>query len=164
MYAVLANSITPVPDFEVATTFEIVFWGISLSLAFALGGLTVYRTLSRGSIRMIEFGLGFGCFVVLWVSMIIATRTVFRAANERSANLKADRELIENSNLGRQLMTEKGIFVCPDEGSMDGWRYWKINESSLETAKTLAKIRVKNRQIQKRIYDQNGTVVWVDAD
>jgi hypothetical protein len=73
--------------------------------------------------------------------------------------------IVQASSLFQSLATaHPGIEVWPDEEYAEGgWEYFWIVSRGKHSVQTLAYIRWKAGQLQKRIYDEGGEELWVDA-
>lgn len=90
-----ANSIiTPIPDWETVTPWELVAWGVCVALAVLLGGLFFNLLLRpRGSRRpWIALGCLLAAMTVGMIGMMVATRGKVRQAMERLEQINQERE------------------------------------------------------------------------
>ena len=74
---------------------------------------------------------------------------------------------IEWSALFRTLTGEHaGVEVWPDtDAPADGWSYsWIVSRFGEGNARTLATVRTRGDQLERRSYDTEGNNVWFPAD
>jgi hypothetical protein len=71
-------------------------------------------------------------------------------------------ELIKNTETYQEIAVGRDdIEIWDDDYVEDGWAYWNIVSRSAGVVKKIAYLRIKDNQIQKRIYDDQGDDLWV---
>jgi hypothetical protein len=77
-------------------------------------------------------------------------------------SIKNMESLIENSSIYHTIANGRNdIEIWNDEYIEDGWSYWNVVTRNAGVVKKLAYLRIKDNQIQKRTYDDQGDDLWV---
>ena len=71
-------------------------------------------------------------------------------------------ELIKSSTTYQEITADiDDIEIWNDNYVEDGWVYWNIVSRNAGVVRKLAYLRIKDNQIQKRTYDDQGDDLWV---
>ncbi len=70
--------------------------------------------------------------------------------------------IIRKSKIFQHISSENDdVEIWDDAYVEDGWAYWNVVSNNSGIVRKLAYLRIKDNQIQKRTYDDEGDDLWL---
>jgi hypothetical protein len=77
-------------------------------------------------------------------------------------SIKNMESLLKHSNIYQSITSGRDdVEIWNDDYIEDGWSYWNVVSRNDGEVKKLAYLRIKENQIQKITYDEEGDDLWV---